>query len=132
MPGGAGHARATRTAAVLLRRIEAMDGAAQVTVALDLRAGYGRSRMTDLAHGTGETWTGRSGGTWFRWSGRGQGAAAGRPCSAMRVELAEGEEHDLVLEISDREFTEEPPDAERCWAATEEAWSQVSFPAART
>ena len=64
--------------AVLLRRVEAIDGTAQVTVALDLRAGYGRGRMTDLKR-HGDTWTGRSGGTWFRWSGAGQARLAERP-----------------------------------------------------
>jgi GH15 family glucan-1,4-alpha-glucosidase len=44
----------------------------------------------------------------------------------MKIELAEEAKHDLVLEISDREFSDEPPDAERCWAATEEAWSAVA------
>src|SRR6202789_2539284 len=52
--------------AVLLRQIVAVDGAAEVTVTLDLRGGYGRTAMTDLAKHDG-IWTGRSGGTWFRW-----------------------------------------------------------------
>jgi GH15 family glucan-1,4-alpha-glucosidase len=43
----------------------------------------------------------------------------------MEVRLAEGEEHDLVLELSDREFTDEPPAAGKLWTATEEAWSRV-------
>ena len=33
---------------VLLRRVEALDGPARVTAFLDLRAGFGRSRMHDL------------------------------------------------------------------------------------
>jgi GH15 family glucan-1,4-alpha-glucosidase len=110
--------------AVLLRRVDAVDGAAKVSVSLDIRARYGRGRMTDLKR-QGETWTGRSGGTWFRWSGAGKA----RPTDGvlrMRIELAEGATHDLVLEISDREFTDEPPDADMCWAATEEAWSGVA------
>ena len=110
--------------AVLLRRIEAIDGTAKVTVTLDLRAGYGRGRMTDLKR-HGDTWTGRSGDTWFRWSGAGKARVAdGR--LGMRVELAPGTTHDLVLELSDREFTAEPPDPGESWAATEEAWSAVS------
>jgi GH15 family glucan-1,4-alpha-glucosidase len=109
---------------VLLRQIVAVDGAARVDVTLDLRAGYGRSGMTHLAR-HGETWTGRSGGTWFRWSG----AARARHADGlltMTVELAAGAEHALVLEISDREFTDDPPDAGRTWAATEEAWSRAA------
>ena len=110
--------------AVLLRRIEAIDGTAEVTVTLDLRAGYGRSRMTDLKR-HGDSWTGRSGDTRFRWSGAGNARLAdGR--LAMRIELAAGTAHDLVLELSDLEFTAEPPDPGQSWAATEEAWSDVS------
>ena len=109
--------------AVLLRRIEAIDGTAKVTVTLDLRAGYGRATMTDLKR-HGGTWTGRSGDTWLRWSGAGKARLAGGRLG-MRVELAPGTTHDLVLELSDREFTAEPPDPGESWAATEEAWSAV-------
>jgi hypothetical protein len=35
--------------AVILRRIEALDGPARVDVILDVRAGFGRSRMIDVA-----------------------------------------------------------------------------------
>jgi alpha,alpha-trehalase len=110
--------------AVLLRRIEAIDGTAKVTVTLDLRAGYGSATMTDLNR-QGDIWTGRSGDTWFRWSGAGKARlAAGR--LEMRIELPPGTTHDLVLELSDHEFTAEPPDPGQSWAATEEAWSDVS------
>ena len=53
---------------VILRRIEAVDGPARVNVTLDVRAGFGRSRMTGLSRASG-CWTGRSGGLEFRWSG---------------------------------------------------------------
>ena len=115
--------------AVLLRRIVAVDGAAKVNVFLDPRAGFGRGRVTGLSrHGDanhGNVWTGRSGSLWFRWTG----AARARPVDGglgMTVRLAEGEEHDLVLEVADHEFTDEAPDAGQLWAATEEAWSQVA------
>jgi alpha,alpha-trehalase len=124
--------------AVLLRRIEAIDGAAKVTVFLDMHAGFGRNRMTDLVrhrnpdHGdasrgdanAGDVWTGRSGSTRFRWTGAGA-ARATDDGLALTVELAEGAEHELVLEISDRDFSDEPPDASTLWAATEESWSHV-------
>src|ERR1700722_19463016 len=109
--------------AVLLRRIEAIDGAAEVTVTLDLRAAYGRAAMTDLKR-HGDTWAGRSGDTWFRWSGAGQARLA-NGWLGMRIELAPGTKHDLVLELSDRELTAEPPDPGQSWAATEQAWSDV-------
>jgi GH15 family glucan-1,4-alpha-glucosidase len=109
--------------AVLLRQIVAVDGAAKVAVTLDVRAEYGHRAMTDLAHEDG-VWTGRSGGTWFRWSGASHARHSGGALR-MTVELAAGAEHALVLEISDREFTDQPPDAARAWSATEESWSQV-------
>jgi GH15 family glucan-1,4-alpha-glucosidase len=120
--------------AVLLRRITAVDGPAKVNVTLDLRAGFGKERMTDLArhrntkHGNakhGDIWTGRSGSTRFRWSG-GRRARLVDGQLRMTVELAEGEEHELVLEISDSDLADEPADAQKLWAATEEAWSRVA------
>ncbi len=109
--------------AVLLRRIEAIDGDAKVDVLLDLRAGYGRSAMTDLSR-HGDTWTGRSGPLWFRWTGA-AGARHTGDGLALTVRLAAGEAHDLVLEISDREPPGEQADADMYWSATQEAWSQV-------
>jgi GH15 family glucan-1,4-alpha-glucosidase len=108
---------------VLLRRIEAVDGPARVNVFLDLRAGYGRARMTDLAR-HGGVWTGRSGAARFRWTGAGKARHVDGGL-ALTVNLAEGEEHELVLEITDREFSDEQPDPGQLWTATEEAWSQV-------
>jgi len=110
--------------ALLLRRVEAIDGAARVTVALDIRGRYGRGRMTGLQR-QDQTWTGRSGGNWFRWSGAGRARMANGRLE-MTISLAAGDSHDLVLEISDRKFADDPPDPGRTWAATEEAWSGVT------
>jgi alpha,alpha-trehalase len=108
---------------VILRRIEALDGPARVDVVLDVRAGFGRNRMTDLARTRGR-WTGRSGAIRFRWSG----AARARPSDdglVLTISLPEGGHHDLVLELSDRPLNDEPPEAGEAWAATEETWSAV-------
>jgi GH15 family glucan-1,4-alpha-glucosidase len=114
--------------AVLLRRIVAVDGPAKISVCLDLRGGYGRGRMMDLTRhrGTkhGDAWTGRSGAARFRWTGAGKARHVDGGL-AMTVQLAEGEEHELVLEISDFELPDEHPDPGKLWAATEESWSQV-------
>ena len=79
--------------AVLLRRIEALDGDVTADVLLDLRAGYGRSRMTDLARhsvaGHGDVWTGRSGSLWFRWTAGGRARRTDGGL-AMRVEARGG------------------------------------------
>jgi alpha,alpha-trehalase len=108
---------------VLLRRIEPVVGSAKVKVALDVRAGYGRNGMTDLTR-DGDCWTGNSGGVRFRWSG----AAKARHTAdalTMTIDLAPGEHHDLVLELSDRALTDAPPRPEEAWMGTEETWSQV-------
>ncbi|HET9080295.1 MAG TPA: glycoside hydrolase family 15 protein [Trebonia sp.] len=114
--------------AVLLRRVEALDGEARVVVFLDLRAGFGRNQMTDLARHSdprhGDVWTGRSGSLRFRWTGAGKAREADGGL-ALTVELAEGGQHELVLEISDSDFSDDPPDAAKLWTATEEAWSRV-------
>jgi alpha,alpha-trehalase len=109
--------------AVLLRRIEALDGPARVSVFLDLRGAFGRGRMTHLER-HGDVWTGRSGSLRFRWTGAGKARPADGGL-ALTVRLGEGEKHDLVLEIDDREFTDGAPDADMLWVGTEESWSQV-------
>ena len=109
--------------AVILRRIQAVDGPTRVHVVLDVRAGFGRSRMTGLSR-AGGCWTGRSGAIRFRWSG----AAKARPGPnglALTVTLPEGGYHDLVLQLSDRPLEGRPPAPDEAWAATEEAWSAV-------
>jgi alpha,alpha-trehalase len=109
--------------AVILRRIQAVDGPARVNVVLDVRAGFGRSPMTELSRARG-CWTGRSGRIRFRWSGAGR-ARPGPDGLALTVALPAGARHDLVLELSDRPLDARPPDPGQTWAATEEAWSSV-------
>jgi hypothetical protein len=113
--------------AVILRRIEARDLPARVTVTLDVRAGYGASPMRDLARSRG-IWTGRSGtrpsagAVWFRWSGAGKARPDRDGRLTMTLTVPPGQHHDLVLEISDRAFSQPPVDAGDAWASTEEAW----------
>jgi GH15 family glucan-1,4-alpha-glucosidase len=114
--------------AVILRRIEARDGPARVTVTLDVRAGYSASPMRDLAKSRG-IWTGRSGtsrsagAVWFRWSGAGRARPDGDGRLKMALTVQAGQHHDLVLEISDRPFSQPAAEAGDAWAATEEAWA---------
>ena len=112
--------------AVVLRRIEAKEGPARMRVVLDLRAGFGASKVRDLAKHDG-VWTGRSGsgaGTvYLRWSG----AARARPGRSGALEFTltvpAGQHHDLVLEIAGRPFNDAPAEAGPAWQATEEAWT---------
>jgi hypothetical protein len=108
---------------VILRRIDAVDGPARVNVVLDVRAGFGRSGMTELAK-AGGCWTGRSGQIRFRWSGAARARAVADGL-ALTVTLPAGGHHDLVLELSDRPLEDRPPDPDQAWQATEETWSTV-------
>ncbi|MCV7378957.1 glycoside hydrolase [Mycobacterium alsense] len=110
--------------AVVLRRIRALDGPARVRVALDLRADFGADDMRDLSH-TDAIWTGRSGPLRFRWAG----AGAARRCDDGSlqgvVDVAPGTQHDLVLELSDRDLGRHPAGADDAWADTERAWARA-------
>lgn len=107
--------------AVLLRRVQAVDGPARVKVVLDVRAGFGRHRMTQLRSAAG-IWTARSGPLRMRWSG-GAGARV-RPDGALELSLTlrAGQQHDLVLELSSRPLPRRPADPAAAWQATERAW----------
>jgi len=114
-PGNAG-------TAVLLRRIQATDTPARVRVQLDVRAGFGRHKMTRLQRGA--AWTGRTGPLYLRWSG-GEAATVSRDGRLeLMLTIAPGERHDLVLELSDRPLPAEPVAAGAAWDATEAAWAR--------
>jgi alpha,alpha-trehalase len=107
---------------VLLRRVEAVSGPARLRVLLDLRAGFGRSPMRELSR-SGGVWTGRSGALRFRLSGAPRARPGRDGGLTLPLTVAEGEHHDLVLEVSDRPLDGPPPDPDFCWSATQDAWS---------
>ena len=115
-PGDAGRA-------VVLRRIIATQGDAQVNVVLDVKAGFGKHAMDGLSE-QDDVWTGRSGAVRLRWSGAG-GAKLGGDGMRTRIDLPEGAHHDLVLELSESEFFADPAKPDQAWAATEYAWAQA-------
>ncbi|MGO4432867.1 glycoside hydrolase family 15 protein [Paenarthrobacter sp. RAF9] len=108
------------TRAVLLRRIRAARGQVTVRVTLDARANFGKHKMTRLSCADG-LWTASSGDLRIRLGGA-PGAKAGSEGLEVVLQLAEGEHHDLVLEISNRELPAEPVQAAPAWSATENAW----------
>lgn len=110
--------------AVVLRRIRAVDHPARVRITLDVRSGYGSEPMSDLSNND-DVWTGRSGKLRFRWTGAGQA----RRCDDGRLEavldVTPGSDHDLVLELSDRELSEHTVRPDDSWRSTENAWYQT-------
>src|SRR6478752_4588196 len=111
------------TRAVLLRRISAALGPASVRMIMDARANFGKHKMTRLSCHDG-VWTARSGNLKVRLVGA-PGAKTGDDGLEAVFDLAEGEYHDLVLEISDHQLPEEPAEPGPTWSATENAWHSV-------
>ena len=107
---------------VLLRRVHALERAATVTVSLGPRAGYGKHGLSELHRRRG-VWNGRSDGLHLRWTG-GQDARPrhNRQALQLELELHAGEQHDLILEISDQPLPDQPVDADTAWTETETAW----------
>lgn len=114
---------------VLLRRICAVDGPARVRVLLDPRAGFGRHASHHLTEHDG-IWSARSGPLRWRWTG-GHGArphprSHGRGAVlALDLDLAAGEHHDLVLELSENALPTELPGPDTLWRATRAAWARA-------
>ncbi|HZC72557.1 MAG TPA: glycoside hydrolase family 15 protein [Jatrophihabitans sp.] len=108
---------------VLLRRVIAQCPA-RLRVLLWPRADYDRSAVRRWRCDDG-VWSGTTGPLRIRWSG----AAAARPVGggalAMELDVAAGEQHDLVLEIVDGEFTDRPPEPDAAWLATATAWGRA-------
>src|SRR4051812_39777802 len=103
--------------AVLLRRIEVLDGHATIAVELDLRGDYGRRGLDELSH-DGD-WHARAGDVHARWSGA--------PGLRFELDLDKGDHHDLVL-VLQRGSRPEPVDPDAAWVQTEREW-QARVPA---
>lgn len=110
--------------AVVLRRIRALDRPVRVQVALQVRTDFGATAMSGLSC-RDAVWTGRSGPLRFRWSGAEKARRPGDGSLQMVLDLEPGRDHDLVLELSDRELPDRPVDAAQAWTATETAWREA-------
>jgi hypothetical protein len=116
---------------VLLRRIIAVQGDAQVQVVLEPAAGFGQQRLRDLRRDDAGCWTGRVGALRMRWTGGSDATAhtdghRGRQLSAT-LPVPAGAHHDLVLELGDTTSALEgdAPDPARLWTATHTAWRET-------
>lgn len=115
-----------RNRTVLIRRIVAVHGDAQVDIALRPVLKFGTRPMQEHRLDDG-VWSASAGPIRLRWSGAprarltGQGTGLGW---TQHLEIPAGGHHDLILELSDRELPEQLPDADTCWQATETAWAR--------
>ncbi|KHL01313.1 glycoside hydrolase family 15 protein [Sinomonas humi] len=107
--------------AIVLRRIHAVQGPAEVRAVVDVRAGYGHHAMARLREDEDGTWSARSGHVRIRLSGATEAQVAhGR--LEFTVGVPEGRHHDLVLEVSDTELPSQRIQPDETWSATEYGW----------
>lgn len=115
---------ATRGRAVLLRRVQAIEGRARV---LARHAPQGRDgERLCLSERSGDgSWHWQGAGRWLRWSGAASAQPDGAGGAAFDFELGDGERRDLVLEVSTQPFDDPPPPADFLWEETEAAWKRI-------
>jgi GH15 family glucan-1,4-alpha-glucosidase len=107
--------------AVLLRRLEPIDTAAEVEVVLHPCAAYGRRRARRPQHSDG-VWTAEVGDLHLRWCCGTDAAFDDGAGWSARLSVPPGETHNIVLELSDGRLPDDPPDADQLWHSTEAAW----------
>src|SRR4051812_26033196 len=93
---------------VLLRRVQATAGDAQVDVRLHAAAGFGRQPAKDVTR-EGDVWTARAGPLYLRWTGGADADLEDGGLLSLRLDVPAGRHHDLVLEISDARLPRDPP-----------------------
>jgi GH15 family glucan-1,4-alpha-glucosidase len=114
--------------AVVLRRLIARQGPAQVTVRLNVRSGFGEEPLRSLARSEDGNWTGRVGEIHVCLSGADAArvSADGHRGKTLELDLdlEAGDSHDLVLVLALDGQEVEPPDPDRAWSGTEAAWRE--------
>ncbi len=111
--------------AVLLRRIVAVHGDAEVEVVLAPAAGFGAHPAREPTRDHDGVWTARLGPLRLRWSGASWAApdrGPGGPFWAGRITVPAGGHHDLVLELSAGRLPPQPPDPDFLWDETADGW----------
>jgi GH15 family glucan-1,4-alpha-glucosidase len=114
---------------LLLRRVELIEGSrASVHVRLLARANYDAAALIRPRREAG-VWTAQSGPVHLRWLG---GPHATVDSDGRQGHLLEqhfvvhpGRPHDFLLELGTAPLADEPPDPERSWTETEDAWHQL-------
>jgi len=108
--------------AVLLRRIEGVDGSARVRFVLDPRVAAGIEGLRDL-HVHGDVWCAALGEMTVRCVGV-AGARIERGALVAEIDVSAGSCHDLIVEVGHRSCQSPLPSPQMAWRATQRAWRQ--------
>ncbi|MBT9254617.1 glycoside hydrolase family 15 protein [Phycicoccus sp. MAQZ13P-2] len=109
--------------AVVLRRVEPLDEAAELDVVLRPAAGFGAGRRLSWQV-EGGVWTVRAGGRRLRLSGVAGGHVDDHGVLRARLSVPPGTRHDLVLEVSEGRLRGRPPDPDQLWEETRAYWNE--------
>lgn len=130
---------ATSARTVVLRRVEVLVGRCQLQVTVNPRPGYGKGAVRCWHRVGDDVFSASAEGLHLRLSGAEEASEErdgheGRLLSTT-LSMAEGEHHDLVLEIGAERLEDRPESAERYWQRTVEEWRRrmpdVEVPSAR-
>jgi hypothetical protein len=113
--------------AILLRRVVALQGAHRMRLELEVRGGFGSNPMEDLKCANG-TWSAVTGGAHVRFTGppdTSPPTGGGSRALVAEFDVAEGDHHDLVLELSQSADAGDPVEPAHEWEATELAWAKA-------
>ncbi|WP_422746376.1 glycoside hydrolase family 15 protein [Mycobacterium sp. WMMD1722] len=113
---------------VLLRRVLAVRGPTRVGIEVQPVAHFGRDRMRRLQQDDDGSWRAEIDTLRMRVSGLPAARpdyTAAAPALTAELTLAEGDRHDIILEMSDQALPERPPEAELSWRSTEMSWGRA-------
>ena len=105
---------------VFLRRLQPVDASCGVDVVLQVGAGFDGSPL-DLRREDDGSWLLDARHRRVRWAGAADATVDREGLLRLHLDVAPGDHHDLVLEISDRALPP-PPDPDDLWRATERYW----------
>jgi hypothetical protein len=116
--------------AVLMRRVIAVRGEAHLRLQFAPSAGFGRHAMRHLTRDDHGCWHGWAGDLRIRLTGAAHATPTvddGDGGAVLRADLvvAEGEVHDLVVDISDRSSAGAVGKPDSLWASTESGWRRA-------
>lgn len=114
--------------AVLLRRLRALDGDADMLIECAPRHGFGDPAPITVRPDGEHVWSGQTGALQWRWRtevGASVHEKAGETRLRAAEHLREGECRDFVLELSDEALPPDMPDPNALWESTRKAWAHA-------
>lgn len=111
--------------AVILRRIRAVSGTARVSVTLQPSSGFDGHVVADANLDDDGIWTGQVDDVRMRWQGAPDAEVAEDGRLHVELELGEGEEHVLTLELARRELGQNAVDPAEELERTYRTWART-------